>query len=114
MNDLSVVQQRLQALGTQFLERTVRELATLRELIGRVDAADASALEELRHLSHRMHGTGATLGFEAISRYAGEIEHLCETRGVTVSELMENAAKLEGEVGELAKTRGLQAARPAS
>jgi hypothetical protein len=42
-------------------------------------AGDANALAEIRHLAHRMAGTGATLGFETLgARAAGIAEQLTE------------------------------------
>src|SRR5688572_20468661 len=97
MNERDAVRERLSQLGAQFIQRTAGEMGSLHTLVGRVSGGDASAAEELRHLAHRMHGTGATLGFTKISELAGQIEHLCEA-GQGSEGLADLAAKLQSEV----------------
>ena len=68
---------RLHQLAMKFLERTAGDIATMRECQAKM-AADGDALGELRHLAHRMVGTGATLGFDSLSERAARIEALAE------------------------------------
>jgi HPt (histidine-containing phosphotransfer) domain-containing protein len=65
-------------LGEQFLLRTRAEILVLRDLIERVHRGDSTVVDQLEHLAHKIHGTGATFGFEAVSECAREIEHLTE------------------------------------
>jgi HPt (histidine-containing phosphotransfer) domain-containing protein len=65
-------------LGAKFLHRTRAEASVLHELIERVHRGDAGVIPELEHLAHKIHGTGATFGFAAVSNCAREIEHLVE------------------------------------
>ena len=74
----AAMRERLNQLGVLFLQRSTREMDSLRELLAQLRRGDATVLEQIRHLVHKMHGTGATLGFESISERAGEIE-LCRS-----------------------------------
>lgn len=76
---------RMAELAARFLERTQGDLATMREALSKVRAGDAKALGEIRNLAHRMVGTGATLGFEAISARASRVEQLIESIPVGTS-----------------------------
>lgn len=80
---------RMAELAAKFIERSVRELATMRDGLAKLhagqddvkngDAGKADALHDLRHLAHRMCGTGATLGFETLADHAARIEKLTES-----------------------------------
>jgi HPt (histidine-containing phosphotransfer) domain-containing protein len=65
-------------LGAKFLQRTKGEAVVLRELIERAHLGDSTVLDQMEHLAHRIHGTGATFGFAAVSACAAEIEHVVE------------------------------------
>jgi len=69
---------RMAELARKFLDRTDGDIASMRSGIGRM-ASDTNALADIRHLAHRMVGTGATLGFESLSGFAHEIEKLAES-----------------------------------
>jgi chemotaxis protein histidine kinase CheA len=69
---------RMAELGAKFLERTDVDIITMRGALARLARGDAAAMSDLRHLSHRMVGTGATLGFEALSECAHRIERLTD------------------------------------
>jgi chemotaxis protein histidine kinase CheA len=60
----------------RFLLRAQGELPLLRELLGRIQAGDLTGLVQLQFFAHRIHGTGATFNFAAISESAGKIENL--------------------------------------
>jgi HPt (histidine-containing phosphotransfer) domain-containing protein len=61
-----------------FTDRTGVDIATMRSALGRLASGDAVPLADIRHLAHRMVGTGATLGFESLSERAHDIERLTE------------------------------------
>jgi HPt (histidine-containing phosphotransfer) domain-containing protein len=69
---------KLAAIREGFLQRTRSELPILLELLGRVQAGDSTGLAQLRIYAHRIHGSGATFDFAAISESAGQIENLLE------------------------------------
>ncbi len=63
-------------LKLRFIERCQAELAQFPGYIDRAAAGEAEAATQLLQLTHRMAGTGATLGFEALSDAARELELL--------------------------------------
>ena len=65
---------RLDELAVRFLDRTAGDIATMRDCLAKMALGDLDSLAELRHLAHRMVGTGATLGFESLSERALRIE----------------------------------------
>jgi HPt (histidine-containing phosphotransfer) domain-containing protein len=75
----AAAQARLNELAAKFLDRTTGDIASMRQDLGRLAAGDAAAILDLRHLAHRMVGTGATLGFESLSGCARRIEVLTES-----------------------------------
>ena len=70
--------EKLAAIRQSFLMRTRGEVPLLLELIGRIQAADSTALVQLQNFAHRIHGSGATFDFPAISEGAGQIENLLD------------------------------------
>jgi HPt (histidine-containing phosphotransfer) domain-containing protein len=75
----AAVRVRMSQLAAKFLNRTEVDIATLREALNRLAAGDVGAAGDIRHLAHRMVGTGATLGFKAISECAYKLEQLAES-----------------------------------
>jgi HPt (histidine-containing phosphotransfer) domain-containing protein len=71
---------RLAELSARFVARSRDDLATLRDALGRLATGDGAALAEIRHLAHRMSGTGATLGFAQVSECAARIEKIAEAQ----------------------------------
>jgi chemotaxis protein histidine kinase CheA len=81
MNDFDEETRLLRQLARireRFLQRAQGELPLLRELLGRIQAGDLTGLVQLQFFAHRIHGTGATFDFAAISESAGAIENLLE------------------------------------
>ena len=79
MSEPTEIRTRLAQLAQRFISRTRDELGTLKEHIARARDGDAQSLAEVRNLSHRMHGTGATLGFADLARQAAQLEKLAES-----------------------------------
>jgi HPt (histidine-containing phosphotransfer) domain-containing protein len=67
---------KLAMIRESFLHRTRGELPLLFELLGRIQAGDSTGLVQLQTFAHRIHGSGATFDFAAISESAGQIENL--------------------------------------
>lgn len=74
------MRERLSQLGVLFLQRSAREMDSLRDLLARLRRGDSAVLEQIRYLVHKMHGTGATLGFASISEQAGKVELFLDER----------------------------------
>jgi len=75
---MEVARARMAELATKFLVRTDADIAAMRGGLGRLASGDVNGLADIRHLAHRMVGTGATLGFESLSGHARHIEKLTE------------------------------------
>lgn len=71
---------RMVELKHKFVERSQGDVQTLRGSFAALQSGDASALRALVQLAHRMSGTGATLGLEALSDCAQHIEKLAEAQ----------------------------------
>jgi HPt (histidine-containing phosphotransfer) domain-containing protein len=103
MNEkVTAAQTRLMELAAKFLDRSEGDLASMRHDLGRVVSDDAAAsIGNIRHLAHRMIGTGATLGFDSLSNSARRLETLAETcpAGHMPDELLR--AKLASELDAL-------------
>ncbi len=103
---IAAARARMAELATKFVDRTTRELVTLRTAVAR-DGSES--FEEIGHLAHRMAGTGATLGFDALAEHALRIEVIADSRKaspIDAATRAEIAAEVEGIEGELKKLRG--------
>jgi chemotaxis protein histidine kinase CheA len=76
---LDAARTRMAELATRFLDRSDADLITMRGGLQRLVSAEAGAVSEIRHLAHRMVGTGATLGFEDLAECARRVEKLTES-----------------------------------
>jgi chemotaxis protein histidine kinase CheA len=65
---------RMAELSAKFIDRTQGDLRIMRDGLAKLSRGDVSALAEIRHLAHRMAGTGATLGFEELGELASGTE----------------------------------------
>lgn len=93
---------RMAELKEKFIERTHGELKTLRESFAALEAGDSAALATIVHLAHRMTGTGATLGLEALSDRAQEIEKLGEAQALGSLPDAATLSRLGAAIGALA------------
>ena len=69
---------RMAELAARFIDRSMGDLRKMRDDLAKLHAGDASALTEIRHLAHRMAGTGATLGFAALGECAAKTEAIID------------------------------------
>jgi chemotaxis protein histidine kinase CheA len=92
---------RMAELAAKFIERTQGDLRTMRSDLARVGAGDASALAEIRHLAHRMAGTGATLGFEALGERAAGTEAMIDALPDGALPDAQTIARLAANIGAL-------------
>ena len=63
-------------IAGRYLERVTKELVQLRTLVDNAASGTLSEVREIESVTHRMHGSGAMLHFEEISRCAGELERM--------------------------------------
>jgi HPt (histidine-containing phosphotransfer) domain-containing protein len=93
---------RMGELALKFTERTRGEIDLIRARLASLGAGDTAALGEIRHLAHRICGTGATLGFEGLAELAHEIEKLAAASLPAGQPDNAILARLEGAVDALA------------
>ena len=74
MDDRDELQQKSADLSRRYIQRTAGEMAGLRDLIAKVRAGNAAALQDIEHLAHKIYGSGAMFGFEPVSEQARELE----------------------------------------
>jgi hypothetical protein len=110
----AALQERVAKLGVQFLRRTLGELVTIRECLDACIAGDVGAIARLERMTHKIHGTGTTFGFERISQSAAHLERLAKAalpgpiRDPEVLKSLEAAAQhLGDEVARTAKAAGV-------
>jgi len=106
MNDtrkqkMAAAKARMAELAARFIERSMGDLRKMRDDLSRLDAGDASVLAEIRHLAHRMAGTGATLGFEALGERAASTEALIDALPGDVPPDPQTIARLAADIGAL-------------
>lgn len=95
---------RMAELASKFVVRTGGELVTLRAAL---DAGDREAFERIEYLAHRMAGTGATLGFDALADHALRIEVIADAHkagpmdAATRGEIETEVAGIETELKKL-------------
>jgi len=79
-DNAAAMRSRIAELAIKFIDRSREELATMRAGLDRLRGGDTQALQEIRNLAHRAAGTGATLGFGALSDKARDIEKIAEAQ----------------------------------
>jgi hypothetical protein len=68
--------EQLAKIRESFLLRMRSQLPHLRGLLERIRTGDSSALVPLQMFAHKIHGSGATFDFAAVSASAGQVEDL--------------------------------------
>ena len=100
---------RMAELAGKFRERSAAELETMRTAMAALRSGDARSLGDIRHLAHRMAGTGATLGFETFSDRATDVEHLAERQTPGTAPDAETLGRFDAAIQALEKElRALQ------
>jgi two-component system OmpR family response regulator len=75
----AAVLEKIDTLAEQFLARTRADVGRLRSLVRSVRLDGHAEFKEIEHLAHSIHGAGAMLGFSAVSKSGGAIEHFVES-----------------------------------
>jgi HPt (histidine-containing phosphotransfer) domain-containing protein len=91
---------KLRELGARFTERNVGDLAALEACVERLRSGAPDALGDIEAIAHRMSGTGATLGFQAISAAAERLERLAGSPTMNLLQLTAAVANLRDAIGE--------------
>ncbi len=86
-NDIKNFEERMSSLVKTFCDRLPSEVHKILDLVEKIFSADTeagfldagkSALQELRHASHKLSGSGATFGFPDLSKAAKALEHAAD------------------------------------
>jgi chemotaxis protein histidine kinase CheA len=98
-----VIDDRLKQLGGLYLLRTREELALLRVEVAPARQGKAESLLAMQRAVHRISGSGAMLGFKAISDAAGQIERILRRADPVPTEgewlaIMEQLQRIEFEL----------------
>jgi HPt (histidine-containing phosphotransfer) domain-containing protein len=110
MDERDELQQKIADIGGRYIQRTAGEIAGLRDLIAKVRAGHATARKDIEHLAHKIYGSGAMFGFEAVSEHARALEFAAKdvTDPGMIDKLQEHADRLEQQVQAALHARGLQ------
>ena len=109
MQDDEKLRQQIADIAVRYIKRTQGELSQLREALAAIRAGDAGAQKQLERLAHKIHGSGAMFGFDAISERAQEIEQLAgsgQSDKQTLSKIECSLSGLEAEVAIVGKQQG--------
>ena len=98
---LVAVKARLSELAAKFIDRSMGDLRKMQDDLAKLYAGDASVLAEIRHLAHRMAGTGATLGFEALGERAARTEAIIDALPDGMPPDEQTIARLAADIGAL-------------
>lgn len=102
------LQRQIADIGVRYLKRTLGELADLRAAFEDARRGSSEALRELSRMAHKIQGSGATFGFDAISGRAYEVEQLASSPTPAMEQLDASLTALEHEVRSQAQQRGVQ------
>jgi HPt (histidine-containing phosphotransfer) domain-containing protein len=98
---MAAVKARVAELAARFITRSMGDLRKMRCDLSKLGAGDASAAGEIQHLAHRMAGTGATLGFEALGERAAGIEAIIDALPDGVPPDAQTIARLAADISAL-------------
>lgn len=76
MPDDDKLREQLASIGARYLTRTLAELKRINELASQAEGGSSTALKDLEHAAHKIHGSGAMFGFNELSDHAGTIEQI--------------------------------------
>jgi len=110
MDERDELQQKIADIGGRYIQRTAGEIAGLRDLIAKVRVGNAAARKDIEHLAHKIYGSGAMFGFDAVSDHARALELAARDSmdPSLVDQLQEHADRLEQTVQAALRARGLR------
>lgn len=111
MDEREKLQQQMSEIGDRYLKRTLDEMQRLRQLADQVRSGESQSMTEIEHMAHKIHGSGAMFGFDAISDLARAIELLVGAQSKQsdfMQRLQTCIESLDQQVQSSARTRGLQ------
>jgi chemotaxis protein histidine kinase CheA len=85
VNEEEKLRQQMASIGSRYLTRTLGELRRIADLHSQAEAGTPTAMKELEHAAHKIHGSGAMFGFHDVSDRARDVEliagHLVDGSG---------------------------------
>lgn len=109
MQDDEKLTQQIADIAVRYIKRTQGELGQLRDSLQAIRAGDADAHKQLERLAHKIHGSGAMFGFDAISEHANDVERLAgsgQRDPDTLAKIEHALLELESEVNRRANLQG--------
>lgn len=101
----------LRDIADRYLKRTLGDAEQLQVLVVKALGGDGECVKQSEQLAHKIHGSGAMFGFDALSEYAGRIERLVAQHAADLnpvaSELSALAKQLLQAVHAAAVERGV-------
>lgn len=111
MDEREKLRQQMSEIGDRYLKRTLAEMERLRQLVEQACGGEAQAVTEIAHMAHKIHGSGAMFGFDALSDCARELEVLVGSKPQP-ADFMDRLAtcveSLDVQVKHAVEARGLQ------
>jgi HPt (histidine-containing phosphotransfer) domain-containing protein len=103
---------KLAEIGGRYVKRTLTEMPELHRLLEAAITGDAAAFHQIGRLAHRIHGSGAMFGFNALSDVAGRLERTVDSVAgqdfaKALGSVRADVEELENQVRAAATARGL-------
>ena len=103
---------KLAEIGSRYVKRTLGEMTELRRLLDAAVSGDAAAFHQIGRLAHRIHGSGAMFGFNALSDVAGRLERTVDAVAdqdfaMSLESVRADVDELEQQVRAAAVARGV-------
>ena len=101
------LQQKIADIAGRYIQRTAGEIGGLRDLIVQARAGNVGALKDIEHLAHKIYGSGAMFGFEAVSERARALELIAKETAdpAMLDKLQQHADALERQVQDAVRAR---------
>jgi chemotaxis protein histidine kinase CheA len=101
---------RMAQIAGRYLDRVIKEIVQLRTLVDNAAGGNLEVVREIEALTHRMHGSGAMLQFDEISRLAGELERMSAgfvaSGNVDQPRMVETLGRLQAAIDKAVAARG--------
>jgi HPt (histidine-containing phosphotransfer) domain-containing protein len=111
MDERDQLNHKMAEIGGRFIKRTLGELDQLKQLLERARGGSAESVKDIERVSHKIAGSGAMFGFDAMSERAQQVEIFAEggpTDAQALDRLAELVAALDAEVRSAARARGVE------
>ena len=111
MDERNKLNQSMAEIGGRFIKRTLGELDQLEQLLESARAGNAASVKDIERVSHKIAGSGAMFGFDAVSERAHELEIVAEggaSDAQSLERLSSYVAALAAEVRSAARARGVE------